>query len=126
MIKAVKKIKEFDQNIITALKTLPSPLKTFDKHNVFFDIDKRNETIFEHISNKKHYLHVADIKKIPLILMNKESLKEDRSGKRFRCYIGKRGKISEKPKYLKIVTLIGKKNKESIYSIYLVKRIDNK
>ena len=38
----------------------------------------------------------------------------------------KRGKTSEKPKYLKIVTLIGKKNKESIYSIYLVKRIDNK
>ena len=49
----MKKNREYDQNIINALKALPSPLKTFDGHNVFFDIDKRDETIFEHIANKK-------------------------------------------------------------------------
>ena len=120
----MKKNREYDQNIINALKALPVPLKTFDGHNVFFDINKRDETIFEHIANKYHYLHVIDIKVIPAILLNKDSLKKDRSVKRFRTYIGKRGKKKEKAKYLKVVTLLGKNKKESIYSVYLVKRID--
>lgn len=122
----MKKNREYDQNIINALKALPSPLKTFDGHNVFFDINKRDETIFEHISNKKHHFHVVDINAIPSVLKNKECLKTDRSGKRFRTYIGERGKTKEKPKYLKIVTLLGKNNKESVYSVYLVKSVDKK
>ena len=122
----MRKNREYDQNIISALKSLPTPLKTFDRHDVLFDIDKREETIYEHISNKIHHLHVADVNVIPIILANKASLKKDRSGKRFRTYIGERGKKKEKPKYLKIVTLLGKNKKESIYSIYLVKVIDKK
>lgn len=120
----MKKNREYDQNIINALKALPTPLKTFDGHNVLFDIDKRDETIFEHISNKKHHLHVVDIKAIPVILQNMKCLNPDRSGRRFRTYIGKRGKTKERPKYLKIVTLLGKNNKESVYSVYLVKSVD--
>ena len=122
----MKKNREYDQNIINALKDLPSPLKTFDGHDVLFDIDKRDETILEHVANKKHRFHVVDINAIPGILNNKECLKPDRSGKRFRTYIGKRGKAKEKPKYLKIVTLLGRNNKESVYSVYLVKSVDKK
>ena len=29
----MKKNKEYDQNIINALKALPAPLKTFDRHD---------------------------------------------------------------------------------------------
>ena len=116
---------EYDQNIINALKALPVPLKTFDNHNVYFDKDKRNETIFEHVGNKKHRLHIADIKVIPSIFAKKESLKKDRSGKNFRTYIGKRGKTKEKSKFLKIITRVYTNKKESILSIYPVKNIDS-
>ena len=71
----MKKNREYDQNIINALKAIPSPLKTFDGHNVFFDIDKRDETIFEHISNKKLHFHVVDINAIPSVLKNKKCLR---------------------------------------------------
>ena len=125
-IYSMKPNREYDQNIINALKALPKPLKTFDGHDVVFDINKRDETIFEHIANKKHHFHVVDINVIPCILRDEMSLKTDRNGKRFRTYIGLRGKSKEKSKYLKIVTLVGKKKKESIYSVYLVKSVDNK
>ena len=115
---------EYDENIINALKGLPHPLLTFDDHLVLFDVNKRKETIYEHIANKRHHLHVIDIKMIPSILKEKRSLKKDRSGKRFRTYIGVRGKTREKPKYLKIVTILGKNKEESFYSVYLVKNID--
>ena len=116
-----KKNKEYDQNIIAALKALPKPLKTFDGHDVLLDSDKRDETIFEHIADKKHHLHVADIEVIPNILSKKESLYKDRSGKKYRSYIGRRGRQKERVKYLKIVTEIRKGNKESIITIYLTK-----
>ena len=119
-----KKNREYDQNIIEALKDLPVPLKTFDRHDVYFDVNKRDESIFEHIANKKHRLHVVDIKIIPRILADRLCLKTDKNGKRFRTYIGRRGKTKEKPKYLKIVTLLGKNKKESVYSVYLVKSVD--
>ena len=108
----------YDIHIIEALKSLPVPLVTFDNHEIYFDEDKRNETIFEHISNKSHHLHVVDIEKIPLILKDRNSLRADRNGPSFRVYIGERGKKNEKPPYLKIVTEIKLNNKESVVSIY--------
>ena len=108
----------YDIHIVEALQKLPVPLITFDGHQVLFDEDKRKETIFEHIANKKHHLHVVDIKRIPQILKDKESLKADRNGEDFRVYIGKRGKQTEKPFYLRIVTRLKDNNKESILTIY--------
>ena len=81
------KNKEYDQHIIAALKMLPIPLKTFDGHDVFFDKDKRGETIYEHIANKKHHLHVKDINVIPTILHHKNCVKNDRAGHKYRTYI---------------------------------------
>ena len=119
-----KKIKEYDQNIITALRKLPVPLKTFDNHEIYFDVDKREENIFDHIADKKHHLFVVDILRIPLILKDPSSLKPDRNGKRFRNYIGRRGKKNERLKYIMICTEIRKGKKESVVTIYPVKNKD--
>ena len=119
-----KKNTEYDQNIVNALKALPTPLKTFDGHEVIFITNKRNETIFEHIANKKHHLHVVDVNTIPSILNDKKCLKNDRNGHRYRLYIGKRKKKNERLKYLKITTQIVKDNKEIVITIYPVKNSD--
>ena len=119
-----KKNKEYDQNVIAALKALPIPLKTSNGHEVRFDVDKRNETIFEHIANKEHHIHVKDVAVIPQILQDKASLKNDKNGHKFRTYIGKRGKQKERLKYLKIVTEVKKNKKESVVTIYPVKNKD--
>ena len=112
---------KYDQHIIEELKKLQKPLKTFDNHNVFFDKNKRKETIFQHIANKKHRLHIVDIRQIQFILLNKDCLKNDRNGKKNRCYIGKRKKQNEKNKFLKIITIVNKNNTESISTICTVK-----
>ena len=113
---------KYDQKIISALKALPTPLKSFDGHDVLFDVDKRNETIFEHIAKKTHHIYIVDVKMIPIILSNKLNLKNDRKGKRYRTYIGRRGKQNERLKYLKIVTEINKKGKETVVTIYPIKK----
>lgn len=56
-----------DQNIIEALKKIPSPI--YDKKhkiNVFFIDDqvRKNETRFEHIAKQYHELKVRDIESI--------------------------------------------------------------
>ena len=115
------KQKEYDKHIIEELKKLPLPLKTFDGHDVLFDKDKRNETIYEHIANKKHHLHVKDIKQIPKILKNENNVKRDRKGSKFRTYIARRDKRKEKFKYLKITTEINKNKNETIITVHPVK-----
>lgn len=117
-----KKNKEFDQNIILALKKLPVPLKTARGKEVYFDVDKRDETIFEHIANKSHHLHIKDVNEIAKILMDKNSLQYDNKSHKFHNYIGRRGKKGEKAKYLKIVTEIKNENRESIVTIYTIKK----
>ena len=111
----------YDVHIVDALKALPVPLITFDGHEVYFDEDKRNETIYEHIANKNHHLHVVDIKKIQTILLDQFSLKEDKNGISYRTYIGLRGKKNESSKYLQITTRLKKDNIESIITIYPTK-----
>ena len=113
---------KYDLHIIEALKKLPKPLKTFDGHNVNFDVDKRNESIYEHIANKKHRLHTIDILQIPRMLKDEKCLLKDRYGMKFRNYIVKRKKRNEKKKFLKIVTEIKKNNNESIITICCSKK----
>lgn len=102
------KYKEYDHNVISTLKALSVPLKSFNGVEVRFDIDKRDETILEHIANKEHHIHVKDLAVIPIILRDKYSLKNDRNRRKFKTYIGKRGKKKERLKYLKIVTKVKK------------------
>ena len=111
----------YDIHIVEALKELPVPLITFDGHQVLFDMDKRDETIFEHIANKSHRLHVVDINRIPEILKDPSSIREDRNGDGFRCYVGLRGKTIDSPLYLKITTRLTGEKKESVITMYLVK-----
>ena len=75
--RSVKNNKFYDENIVMALKSLPIPLKTFDNHDVTFEKDKRNESIFEHIANQKHKLKISDVKAIQVILKDKNSLTKD-------------------------------------------------
>ena len=112
---------KYDQNIIDALKKLPVPLLTFDNHKVYFDIDKRKETIYEHVANKKHRFHVVDISQIQIILKDKNSLKNDRYGVRYRTYFGHRKKNKEKKRFIKIVTTVKKNKNESIITICTTK-----
>ena len=111
----------YDIHIVEALKALPVPLVTFDNHEVYFDQDKRYETIYEHIANKSHHLHLVDIARIPLILRDKDSLKLDKNGKGFRTYIGLRGKKNEPKKYILITTRVKQNNKESVVSLFPIK-----
>ena len=109
--------KEYDKNIIKALLDL-KPMTTFDNHVVHFGEDKRDETIYEHIANKKHHLYVSDIQLIPTIFKTKECLKADRNGNKYRTYICKRKKERLRFKKLKIVTELRNRNHEYIITIY--------
>ena len=65
---AKKKNTKYDQNLIEALKQLPSSIE--DKRHGFVieiknDRARSNETRFEHIAKKNHELKVRDIKSIP-------------------------------------------------------------
>lgn len=104
-----------------ALKTLIVPMHTYENSKVNFDLNKRKETIFEHIANKKHHLHVKDINQIPKILLSKDCFKKDKSNSKNRIYIGRREKQKERAKYIKIVTKINKNKSESIVTVYLIK-----
>ena len=119
--RSVKKSKYYDENIMSALKSLPVPLKTFDNHNVTFEEDKRNESIFEHIGKQRHRLKLSDIKAIPTILRDPKSLAKDSKKSVFRNYEGKRPKKNAKLKYIRIVTRIIGPIKEVITTIYLFK-----
>ena len=119
--RSVKKNKYYDENILNALKVLPVPLKTFDNHNVTFEENKRNETIFEHISKQKHKLKKSDIEAIPKVLKDKNSLQIDNKKSVFRNYVGERPKKNAKLKYIKIVTKKLKESVEVIIAIYLIK-----
>ncbi len=115
-----------DENIVSALKNLPIPLLAFDGKLIYFEENKRKESIFEHIANKKHRLRISDINEIPKILKDKNSLQNDKKKKVFRNYIGRRTKKNDKMKYIKIVTRSCGDEKEVITSIYLLKKIVEK
>ena len=119
--RSVKKNKTSDENIVAALKDLPVPLKTFDNHDVYFEENKRNESIFDHISKQKHRLKISDIKAIPSILKDRNSLSKDVKKSVFRNYEGKRPKKNAKLKYIRIVTRKISTVKEVITTIYLLK-----
>ena len=121
MRKRSVKSKYYDENILAALKSLPVPLKTFDNHEIYFEENKRNESIFEHIARQKHKLKTEDIKAIPKIVSNRDSIKNDNKKSIFRNYLGERPKKNAKLKYIKIVTKKIKPNIESIITIYLIK-----
>ena len=116
--------KTYDENIIVALKRLPIPLKTAKGNNVYFIENKRDETIYEHIANKKHHFHLSDIDLIPLILLDPNSLNKDSRSNKFHNYIGKRRRTNEREKYIKIITKVQMNKKEIIVTIYPTKKVN--
>lgn len=117
-----KKKTEYDAHIVEALKKLPVPMSNFHGAHIYFDRDKRDESIYEHIAKKCHRLTLKDILVVPSVLLRKDALKTDRNGKKFRSYVGVRTKKNEKMKYVKIVTRLGKNGDEYIVTIYLIKK----
>ena len=119
--RSIKTNKNYDENIVKALKSLPQPLRTFDNQLVTFEKDKRYEPIFEHIGKQKHRMKVTDILAIPQILKDPHSLAKDVKKSIFRNYEGKRPKKNAKLKYIRIITRKVGLNKEVITTIYLFK-----
>ena len=119
--RSVKNKKNYDENIISALKVLPVPMKTFDNHEVYFEENKRNESIFEHIGKQKHRLKISDIKAISTILKDRNCLTKDAKKSVFRNYEGRRPKKNAKLKYIRIITRKITSLKEVITTIYLLK-----
>lgn len=117
------KIQEVDLNIVKALSNLKTPMKTSKGVDVFFQTaSKRNESIFEHIANKKHHMHVVDIDMIPIALKDKTALDKDKKGTKFHNYYFKRKKLKEKKTYIKIITKVISNKREEIINVYLVKK----
>jgi len=119
--RSLKNNKKYDENIISSLKALPVPLKSFDNHSIYFEENKRNESIFQHIAKQKHKLKTTDIKSIPKIINDINSIKNDNKKSIFRNYLGERPKKNAKLKYIKIVTKKVKENVEIVITIYLLK-----
>lgn len=110
--------REVDQHLIDALNNLPWPLINKDGKKVFVTPKNRNESGFEHISGKCHYLKVRDMELIPSILQKPINVfKDNRKGK---IYIGKRKGVEKRP-FLKIVVKEGKRDIEFITTIYTSK-----
>jgi len=86
----------YDQNLIDALKELPSEIED-KKHNLIIcvsnDLARSNETRFEHIAKRDHELKVRDIKAIPegirnyVLFAKSKELKET-----YYYYINRKGK----------------------------------
>lgn len=81
---AKRRLINYDQRIIEALKKLPSPI--YDaRHNftIYFVNDKArsNQDRFEHISKNFHELTVKDIESIPEGLTTKAKLKQEKGRK---------------------------------------------
>lgn len=112
-----KHVREFDQNIVNALSELDWPLFNNEGRKVFVRSVARNESGFEHIAGKNHYLKVRDILLIPKILKEPLYIGHEKKGKKTKFYCGLR-KGFEKSKYLRIIVRIQKDLTEQIVTIY--------
>ena len=117
----MKNKNDFDINIINELNKLKVPMKTFQGTNVYFENNKRGETIFQHFANKKHQFKVRDIKLLPVILLDSKSYKKDKKSTTYRVYFGRRTGTNKKP-YIKIVTKINRNKDEEIVTVYTVRK----
>ena len=76
-----KKAIHYDQNLIRALRKLPSPIRDV-RHNLTVYLDDRqarsNQSRFEHIARNFHELTVKDIESIPKGIVLESKLKKDK------------------------------------------------
>lgn len=112
-----------DENVYLALLKLPKKMKNGIGIIVSFPNPPKDRETMAHIASKRHYLRVIDIQQVPIIIADPNSLQQDRFSTKSSNYVGKRpGKVSETEKHLKIVTKKNGKKKETIKTIYPIKR----
>ena len=123
-----KQTKRYDQNIIEALKKLPSPI--YDrKHNIYiYANDNRarsNETRFEHIAKQYHELKVRDIEVIPdginryCYFSKSKNIKDT-----YYYYIVRKG---EDKGFIRVAIQLNSQNRKAyIKTIYVLYRIKEK
>ena len=112
-----KHVREYDQNIVDALKKIKWPLFNNEGKKVTIRPFARNESGLEHIAGKNHYLKIRDILLVPKILKNPLHIGRDKKGKKTKYYSGLR-KGDEKSRYLRIIVRVQKDLSEQIVTIY--------
>ena len=119
--------KFYDQNIIEALKKLPSPIED-KKHNLLIylnnDQARSNESRFEHIAKNAHELKTRDIESIPegikkYIKYSKSKTLKDT----YYYYIARKG---EDKGFIQVAILIDLFDKKKAYikTIFVAYKID--
>ena len=116
--------KEIDENIIQAIVRLNWPLPTNKGTRVFIRRRSRDETGLEHIGLKRHHLKISDIQLIPGVLMHPIYDCRDPKNRHNRNFYGRRKGLKQ-PSFLKIVTLLDRKDStlEWLITAYPTKRI---
>ena len=121
----MKNNEEYDENIISALHKIKFPLITKNGIKVILDIRSRNETIYEHIANKKNHLTIRDIELIKEIIVNPKIIVHSKRNKNYIAIYGDR-KIKNKKTLIKII-LDGRDCAVwKIRTLYPVKKISEK
>ena len=123
---AKKKNLKYDQNLIEALKQLPSEIE--DKRHGFViefkdDRARSNETRFEHIAKKSHELKVRDIKAIPEGIRNYvKFVKSNEIKNTYYYFINRKG---EDRGFIEVAILLGEDNpkKARIKTIFVAHRL---
>ena len=119
--------KHYDQNLVDALKKLPSPI--YDKKHQFYiyfinDRARTNETRFEHIAKRGHELKVRDIDSINdgingyLYFVKSPKMKDT-----YYYYLKRKG-MDKGFVQVAIKLLKGKTKKYYVKTIYIVYRIN--
>lgn len=113
---AKKKNEKYDQNIIDALRKLPSEIED-KRHNFVIEIKndkaRSNETRFEHIAKKNHELKVRDIEAIPEGIKNYVKFTKSKELKDTYCYyINRKG---DDRGFIQVAILVDYKNKKKAY-----------
>lgn len=125
---AKKKNEKYDQNIIEALRKLPSEIED-KRHNFVIEIKndkaRSNETRFEHIAKKNHELKVRDIEAIPEgIKRYVRFLKSNEMENTYYYFINRKGKNKG---FIQVAILVDEDNpnRARIKTVFIAYRINN-
>ena len=114
--------KIYDQNIIEALKKLPSPIED-KKHNILIyannDQARSNESRFEHIAKNAHELKARDIESIPEGIIKYVIFRKSSQHKETYYYVIKRKRNKDGYILLAVKLFEREKNKAYIKTIYI-------
>ena len=113
----------FDPNIIEALNKLPRKMTNYDGKMISIRPNSGRETGVEHVSQSGHGLQEKDIKQIPNILKNPDTVCSDPDWPNRKNYYGKKYKEHVFWGFIKIVSDIKSDGSEEIVTVFLTKKI---